>query len=120
MSKKVAGNVLLSKGLEKVLNQRLWEQALESLTAEAFDKVFSDNDKGILEWKRIGANDLESQVVIVDGRGKEIKMPILLNQSATEMGFYCQYLYLGNDEDDSPCRNSADVRVQNLWKQLTG
>ena len=114
------GNQLLGNGLETITDPDKFRETMDTVSESAFATVFQAQDAGKLQWKCTGEDltDLITEVAIKDGCGEEITVPVILFTSVTDEGFKNGYLVLGS-RSNAPCRNTADVRVQRLYTQVT-
>lgn len=116
------GDQLLGDGLEIITNSDKFREAMDKVSKAAFAAVFKAQDEGRLQWKRAGEDfaDLVTEAVVRNGRGEEITVPVIFFTTVTDdTGFRDGYLVLGSRRN-APCRNTADLRVQNLYTQVTG
>lgn len=116
----LSGNQLLGEGLETITNPDKFREAMMRVCEAAFTAIFQAQDDGKLQWRRSGNNltDLVAEVTVKNGRDEDIVIPAILFISAGDEGFRTGYLMLGSRRN-APCRNTADLRVQRLYTQVT-
>jgi len=115
------GKQFFLDGLETILNQEQFDKARTAVEEEAFDRVFDNQDKGKLVWKRVGEDleDFTSELAVKNSKGEEIVVPVYFYFSVDSEGFRSAYLTLVSKKD-SYCRNDYDHRVKRLYEQITG
>ena len=117
----MTGNQLLGNGLETITNPGKFREAMDRVSEAAFADIFRAQDEGKLKWRRSGDNliDLVTEAVVKDGRGGEIRVPVILFTSVDcDNGFRTGFLVLGS-RHNAPSNSTDDPRVQRLYTQVT-
>lgn len=119
MPKNIYG--ILGSGLEFITNEEDFTRAMKEVTDGAFATIFQAQNDGRLQWRRSGITmkDLVTEVTVKNGRNEDVNILVIFFTSVSWEGFDGGYLMLG-DKHNAPCKNTADPRVRNLYKQLTG
>lgn len=113
---------ILLQGLESVTNEAEFRKASNKVFEDAFTIIFAAHEEGKLQWVRSGQElrDFQTQVVVKNGQGREVAIPIYFFTTFDGDGIQSAFLTLGERDGNAPCRNDYDARVKKLFTFLSG
>lgn len=115
------GTQIFATGLESILNENAFREAMRKVTDQAFSHLFEEQASGNLKWRRSGEDmrDLVTDVTIKNALDQEVTISAFFVTYIGDEGYRSAFLSLGGKEK-APCRNDADESVKNLFTSLTG
>ncbi len=89
----------------------------------AMDRILKDTYKGLIRWKQ----DLEdpekytANATILNANKEEITIPILFRtDDRLETGFMVRFAYLHLGDENRPCRNTYDPKIDEFASKYLG
>lgn len=118
-------NELIIEGLETILSPDKWHEAHNLVFKAAFDEVFRAQDKGKLQWKRVGDGNWKviADIKVKNGKGKDVVVQVTFfvwyNDEASPGESRIGELKF-SEKLGGPFLNTRDSRVRRLYEQITG
>jgi hypothetical protein len=112
------------EGLEGILPQKEFEAAKKKVVDQAFEDVFRNDKKGLINWKRSGPNldEYTAETVITNAKGIRVTINIYLTIEEVILhlhnSYRCVALFLAS-KSNAPSLYSENEEVRALYEKLT-